>query len=68
MSEFLTAVELRELTQRAHREAQAAALESMGIPFRRVGRSIIVSRHHTREWLAGKAVTPSRVPDMNAIR
>ena len=54
MSEFLSADELRDLTQRAHRDAQAKALEGFGIPFRRVGRAIVVSRHHAREWLAGR--------------
>lgn len=68
VDEFLSADELRHLTQRAHKDAQAKALEGFGIPFRRVGRAIIVSRHHVREWLAGRTVAPSRGPNMSAIR
>ena len=68
MSEFLTAEEVRDLTQRARREAQAQALTAAGIPHRIVGARIIVSRHHARAWLEGRQVAPSREPDMNAIR
>ena len=67
MSEFLTSEELRDLTQRARREAQARALKEAGIPFRQVAARLIVSRHHAREWLAGRIVAPSHEPNMSAI-
>lgn len=67
MSEFLTRAELRDLTQRAHLDAQAKMLQTSGIPFRQVGRALIVSRHHAREWLAGRPVAPSHEPNLNAI-
>lgn len=68
MNEFLSAEEIRDLTQRARREAQARALQEAGIPFRQVARRLIVSRHHAREWLAGRILAPSYEPDMSAIR
>ena len=67
MNEFLTPDELRDLTQRARREAQARALQEAGIPFRQVAARLIVSRHHAREWLAGRIVAPSHEPNMSAI-
>ena len=68
MGEFLTPAELRELTDRAHRDAQAKVLEAEGIPFRWIGGQLKVSRHHVREWLAGNAVAPSREPAFANIR
>lgn len=68
MNEFLTPEELRDLTQRARREAQARALQEAGIPFRQVAARLIVSRHHAREWLAGRILTPSYEPDMSAVK
>lgn len=54
MSEFLTADELREIA-RGKPDQQAEALRQQGIPHRIVGKRVLVSRHHVREWLAGKA-------------
>ena len=67
-SEFLSPAELRDLTQRAHRDAQARVLEADGIPYRQRGTTLIVSRHHARAWLEGKPIAASREPDMEAIR
>lgn len=67
LTEFLSAEEIRDLTQRARRVAQARALQEAGIPFRQVASRIIVSRHHAREWLAGRIITPSHEPNLGAI-
>jgi hypothetical protein len=56
MSEFLSSQELRELTDCAQREAQKAVLAREGVPFKEVGRRIVVSRLHARLWLEGKPV------------
>lgn len=68
MSEFLSPDELRDLTQRARRDGQAYVLTAAGIPFRQIAQRILVSRHHAREWLAGRSVTPSHEPDLSAIK
>lgn len=68
MGEFLSGDELRDLTDRQHKSAQARALESAGIPFRWLNGRLVVSRHHAREWIAGRSVAPSREPNMGAIR
>jgi hypothetical protein len=68
VGEFLSTDELKDLTQRARKDAQARMLESAGIPFRWLAGRLVVSRHHAREWLAGRDVAPSREPDMGAIR
>lgn len=65
--EFLDKPEVRKLTQRAHLDDQLAVLDREGIPYKVVGRAILVSRHHVRAWLCGQAVAPSRGPNMNAI-
>lgn len=59
--EFLRPAEVRELTGGAtNPDEQERILRADGIPHRRRDRRILVSRYHTREWLAGKAVAPSR--------
>lgn len=69
LSEFLSPEELRDFTQRARVDAQAKVLEADGIPYRRRGRFIIVSRHHVRASLEGRAVAAdAREPNMDAIR
>lgn len=67
MSEFLSPAELRELTERQHRDAQERALRALGIPFRAVGRSIKVSRVHVRAWLEGRPISWSE-PNFGAIK
>ncbi len=62
-TEFLTATEVRQLTPgAAGAVAQAQALTALGLPHRVVGRRVLISRHHLREWLAGRPVAPSRRP------
>ncbi|MBA3622919.1 MAG: DUF4224 domain-containing protein [Methylibium sp.] len=67
-SELLSAAEVRSLTERARHDDQCRVLTELGLPFRVVGRGIKVSRYHLREWLSGRAVTPTRGPNMGAIR
>lgn len=53
---ILTAEELASLTRRTRSDAQARALNAMGIPHkRRADGSIVVSRTHVDEWLGVKA-------------
>jgi len=52
--EFLTPTELRVLAGAADPDVQQRVLREQGIPFRVVGGRVIVSRHHTREWLVGR--------------
>lgn len=63
----LTRDELRELTQRSKRDAQAAMLEAAGIPFRVVQGRIIVARATAQAWLEGRTVSASRGPNMGAV-
>jgi hypothetical protein len=58
--EFLRPAEVRELTGATNADEQERILRRDGIPHRRREKRILVSRFHTREWLAGKAVAPSR--------
>jgi hypothetical protein len=64
---LLSRDELRELTQRARQDGQAAMLDSAGIPYRIVSGRIIVARAHALAWLEGRTLTPSRAPNMDAI-
>ena len=64
-SEFLSADELRDLTQRARRSDQAAELDAMGIPHMVQRGRLLVSRFHVRERLAGTVV---RRPDLSKVR
>jgi len=59
-SEFLSAAEVRDLTGTANADAQEAELKLQGLPCKRRGNRLLVSRYHCREWLAGRAVAPSR--------
>ena len=56
------------MTGRARVEGQCARLTELGVPFRLVGRRVLISRFHVREWLAGRTVTPSRWINWSAIR
>ncbi len=66
--EFLSAVEVRQLTATANPDQQERVLCQDGIPYRRRGRRILVSRFHTREWLAGRPVAPSRGIDLSLVK
>jgi len=47
---------------------QVKALEALGIPHKVVGKRVVVSRYHVRDWLAGKVVTPSTKPRLELVR
>ncbi len=52
-SELLSPAEVKDLAGCVAREAQCAKLEALGVPFRRDGGRILVSRAHVRQWLTG---------------
>lgn len=52
-TEFLTAEEVKDLTGTAQPDAQELELQRQGLPFKRRGERIFVSRYHVRRWLAG---------------
>lgn len=66
--ELLTPSEIKALTGTANLEEQDRILTEDGIPHRRRGRRILVSRFHTREWLAGRTVTPSRGVNLSLVQ
>lgn len=53
-SELLAPSEIRDLAGCVAREAQCAKLVELGVPFRRDGARILVSRTHVLQWLGGK--------------
>lgn len=67
-SEFLSPAELRDLTTKARLADQVRMLQSQGLPFREIGRKLLVSRHHMRAWLCGEPIAQTRAPNMGAIR
>jgi len=52
----------------ANLDEQERILKADGIPYRRRGKRILVSRFHTREWLAGRTVTPSRGVNLSMVK
>lgn len=54
--EFLDKAELRALTGKAQVGTQERWLQAQGIPNRRDGARLIVSRFHVRSWLEGREV------------
>lgn len=66
-TELLHPAELRHLTGTAKIDEQERVLTQDGIPYRRRGNRILVSRYHTREWLAGRVVTPARGVNLAAV-
>lgn len=67
VDEILTPQEVKRLTDETSPDAQARVLEADGIPFRRRGARLLVSRFIMREWLAGRTVTPSRGVDFSKV-
>ena len=49
-------------------EAQHRVLTAHGVPHRVVGKRIVLSRYHLREWLAGRTVAPSRAPLLELVK
>ncbi|WP_311221373.1 MULTISPECIES: DUF4224 domain-containing protein [unclassified Acidovorax] len=66
-TELLQPSELRDLTGTAKIDEQERILTQDGIPYRRRGTRLLVSRFHTREWLAGRVVTPARGVNLAAV-
>jgi hypothetical protein len=60
--EFLAPADLHDLTGFARAAEQEGWLLERGIPHKREGKRVIVSRHHARDWLAGKRVTATVMP------
>lgn len=68
-SEFLSPAEVKDLAGGAATlMEQLRVLEAEGIPCRLVGKRIVVSRYHAREWLAGRHVTPTRGARLELVR
>jgi hypothetical protein len=68
MSEILSPAEVRDLAGCVAREAQCAKLETLGVPFRRDGARVLVSREHVRQWLSGVEVRQSVGVNLGAVR
>ena len=67
MAELYDHVELQLLTSYSRAAEQAAWLRERGIPHRRDGRRVIVSRLHVREWLEGRETVVSEGPNWAAL-
>lgn len=67
-TEFLNAAEVKDLTGHAKPDDQEAELKTLGLPYRRRGNRVLLSRIHTREWLAGRPVAPSRAPNLSRVK
>ncbi|WP_417283387.1 hypothetical protein [Comamonas sp.] len=66
--EFLLPFELKRLASAGKLDEQEAFLKQEGIPHRRLGKRIVVSREHARAWLTGVIFTPSRGINLGAVR
>jgi hypothetical protein len=67
VTEFLNSGELHALTGFARAAEQDAWLKEHGIPHKRDGRRVIVSRFHARAWLEGRPVVASNAPNISAL-
>ncbi len=65
--EFLAPDELGDLTGAKPVDTRENWLKEHGIPYRRDGRRLIVSRFHARAWLEGRAVVASSGPNWSAV-
>lgn len=68
MSEDLTPSELVTLTGQKKPERQAAALVTLGIPFRCAGRMLYVPRAVAEHWPQWQATHADAVPQMHLVR
>lgn len=67
--ELLTPAEVKAAAGGAARlDDQVRVLREHGLPHKVVGRRVLVSRHHLREWLAGRVVAPSTAPKLGLVR
>jgi len=67
-TELLSTAEVRDLAGCSARDAQCLKLAELGVPFRRDGARILVSRFHARQWLAGIEVRPPVGPRLDLVR
>lgn len=67
-AELLSPAEVRDLTGTSKVDEQERVLSMDGLPYRRRGERILVSRFHTREWLSGRVVTPARGFDLSLVK
>lgn len=66
--EFLLPQEIKRMTSQGKLDDQESFFKKEGIPHRRLGKRILVSRAHVREWIAGAVFVPSRGINMGAIK
>ena len=66
--ELLDPKEIRKLAGVSKTDEQEAFLKSEGIPHKRRGRRILLSRARVRAWLTGQVFTPSRGVNLGAVR
>lgn len=66
--ELLEPQEIRKLAGASKTDDQEAFLRQEGIPHKRRGRRILLSRAHVRAWLSGQVFTPSRGVNLGAVR
>ncbi len=64
--EFLSPPELRRYGRGF--EAQCKTLEAEGVPYRVVGKRILVSRVHVRMWLLGETLKQPQGPRLDLVR
>jgi hypothetical protein len=67
-SEFLSASEVRELTDYAHAKQQAEWLTVRGIPHKLESRRVVLSRVHVRGWLEGRHMVAGSGINFGAIK
>lgn len=68
-SELLKPAEVRDVCGGVARLAdQSRILAEHGLPFKVVGRRVVLSRHHLREWLAGRVAAPSKAPRLELVK
>lgn len=68
-NELYSPAEVKALTGGKARVAdQLKVLDELGIPHKLVGRRVVVSRYHVRDWLAGTALPPSTKPRLELVR
>jgi hypothetical protein len=68
VSEFLSPAEVKDLAGCAARDAQAEKLAALGVPFKRDGSRLIVSREIARRWTCGEVFRASSGPRLDLVR
>jgi hypothetical protein len=66
--ELFSQSEVKGLTGKSARGAQAEWLAGQGVPFRRDGARILVSREHVRRWLSGEVLRQSAGVRMELVK